>query len=112
MGKAALTLLAAALLLTAGSAFSAEADSVPSVPYSVGEELEFSINWSVGNIGTAWMHVVGIDTFRAEQVFRIEAGANSNKTLDLFYRVRDRFTSLMAAFRRAPARRDACAARL
>ncbi|MBW7996024.1 MAG: DUF3108 domain-containing protein [Candidatus Glassbacteria bacterium] len=95
MRKAALTLLAAALLLTAGSAFSTEADSVPRVPYSVGEKLEFSINWTVGNIGTAWMHVAGIDTFRSEQVFRIEAGANSNKTIDLFYPVRDRFTSLI-----------------
>lgn len=65
------------------------------VPYSVGEQLNFSINWTVGNIGTAWMNVVAIDSFRSERVFRIEAGANSNKTIDLFYPVRDRFVSLI-----------------
>lgn len=74
----------------------AQAQDTPSgVPYSVGEQLEFSVNWTVGNIGTAWMHVVAVDSFGSNQVFRIEAGANSNKTIDLFYPVRDRFVSLI-----------------
>ncbi len=70
-------------------------DAPVRVPYSVGERLEFSVNWTVGNIGTAWMNVTAIDSFRSEPVFRIEAGANSNKTIDLFYPVRDRFVSLI-----------------
>jgi Protein of unknown function (DUF3108) len=70
-------------------------DAPVRVPYSVGEQLKFSINWTVGNIGTAWMNVAAVDSFRSEQVFRIEAGANSNKTIDLFYPVRDRFVSLI-----------------
>jgi len=72
-----------------------EADSIPWVPYRVGEELNFSVNWTVGNIGTAYMHVAAIDSFRANPCYRIEAGAISNKTLDLFYPVRDYFFSLI-----------------
>ena len=72
-----------------------EADSIPWVPYRVGEELNFSVNWTVGNIGTAYMHVAAIDSFRAKPCYRIEAGARSNKTLDLFYPVRDYFVSLI-----------------
>jgi len=70
-------------------------DSIPWVPYRVGEELKFSVNWTVGNIGTAYMHVAAIDSFRANPCYRIEAGARSNKTLDLFYPVRDSFVSLI-----------------
>jgi hypothetical protein len=72
-----------------------QADSIPRVPYRVGEELNFSVNWTVGNIGTAYMHVTAIDSFRANLCYRIEAGARSNKTLDLFYPVRDYFFSLI-----------------
>ena len=72
-----------------------QADSIPRVPYRVGEELNFSVNWTVGNIGTAYMHVAAIDSFRANLCYRIEAGAISNKTLDLFYPVRDYFFSLI-----------------
>jgi hypothetical protein len=87
------------ILLTVGLAavprgLSAQ-DARPRVPYKVGEKLEFSVNWSVGNIGTAFMEVAAIDTFRGSPSYRIEAGANSNKTIDLFYPVRDRFTSLI-----------------
>lgn len=72
-----------------------ETDSYPRVPYRVGEELNFSVNWTVGNIGTAYMHVAAVDTFRANPCYRIEAGARSNKTIDLFYPVRDYFFSLI-----------------
>ena len=91
-----LLLFGIALLLLPGSHVAVAQDSAyPRVPYAVGEQLEFSVNWSVGNIGTAWMHVTAVDTFRARPCYRIEAGANSNKTIDLFYPVRDRFTSLI-----------------
>lgn len=83
------------LLLTSGHAAVAQDRAHPRAPYAVGEKLEFSVNWSVGNIGTAWMNVTAIDTFRSRPCYRIEAGANSNKTIDLFYPVRDRFTSLI-----------------
>ncbi len=82
-----------ALLWASGAARAQEAPR--KVPYSVGEQLRFSVNWTVGNIGTAWMNVAALDSFRSEQVFRIEAGANSNKTIDLFYPVRDRFVTLI-----------------
>ena len=82
------------LLTVCGTALRAQ-DPPVHVPYSVGEQLEFSVNWTVGNIGTAWMNVTAVDSFGSEQVFRIEAGANSNKTIDLFYPVRDRFVSLI-----------------
>ena len=89
---------AVVFLIAAGSArpaWAGEADSNPEVPYRVGEQLNFSVNWTVGNIGTAYMHVAAVDSFRGEACYRIEAGARSNKTIDLFYPVRDFFLSLI-----------------
>ncbi|MFH1070600.1 MAG: DUF3108 domain-containing protein [Candidatus Glassbacteria bacterium] len=85
-----------ALLLTAGLVGpSAAQEAALKVPYRVGEQLNFSVNWTVGNIGTAYMHVAAIDSFCGEPCYRIEAGAQSNKTIDLFYPVRDIFLSLI-----------------
>jgi hypothetical protein len=39
--------------------------------------------------------VAAIDSFRGNPCYRIEAGAQSNKTIDLFYPVRDIFLSLI-----------------
>ena len=64
-----------------------------SVPFAVGERLEFSVNWSVANIGKAFMHVEGIEEVNGHPCFLVKAGAISNKTIDLFYPVRDSFAS-------------------
>ena len=64
-------------------------------PFKVGEQLSFSVNWTVGNIGRAEMTVAAIDTVQDQAVYRIQAGARSNKTLDLIYPVRDYFVSMM-----------------
>ncbi|OGF96982.1 MAG: hypothetical protein A2Z86_10815 [Candidatus Glassbacteria bacterium GWA2_58_10] len=89
-------LLCAALVLAAAGALRAQQpDSAAWVPFQVGEKLYFSVNWSVGNIGNAHMYVTAIDSFRGQPCYRIEAGASSNKTIDLFYPVRDYFLSLI-----------------
>lgn len=81
--------------VTLSAAESGDRGKLPKVPFQVGERLEFSINWTVGNIGTAYMEVAGIDTFRARPSYRVVAEAHSNKTIDLFYPVRDFFQSLI-----------------
>ena len=94
--KTAKYLLCVMLILTASSGLRAQKpDSAAWVPYRVGEKLYFSVNWTVGNIGTAHMYVTAVDSFRGHPCFRIEAGASSNKTIDLFYPVRDYFLSLI-----------------
>jgi hypothetical protein len=70
-------------------------DSISHVPYRVGEMLNFSVNWTIGNIGTAELKVAAVDTLNGNSCYRIEAGARSNKTIDLFYPVRDFFISLI-----------------
>lgn len=81
-------------LMTAGIPLYADG-SFPRTPYKVGERLEFSVNWTVGNIGTAYLEVAGVDSFRADPCYRIVAEAQSNKTIDLLYPVRDYFLSLI-----------------
>ena len=49
----------------------------------------------MGNIGTAYLAVTGIDTFRGDPAYRVVAEAHSNKTIDLFYQVRDYFLTLI-----------------
>jgi len=90
------TVILAGIILAAPFPAAAPAEDVeenPSVPFAVGERLEFSINWSLANIGTAYMHLKGFDEVNGHPCYLVEAGANSNKTIDLFYPVRDRFFS-------------------
>ncbi len=81
--------------LTASLLPGAEEKSFPPTPFKVGERLEFSVNWTVGNIGTAYLEVTGIDSFRADPCYRVVAEAQSNKTIDLLYPVRDYFLTLI-----------------
>jgi Protein of unknown function (DUF3108) len=91
------TFIMAVIFLTAtcGAVIKAQdtAGEVNNAPFAAGERLEFSVNWSVANIGTAFMHVSGIEDVNGHPCYHVEAGANSNKTIDLFYPVRDRFHS-------------------
>ena len=64
-----------------------------SSPFAVGERLDFSVNWSVANIGKAYMYLTGLEEVNGHSCYLVEAGARSNKTLDLFYPVRDKFYS-------------------
>ena len=64
-----------------------------SAPFAVGERLDFSVYWSVANIGRAYMYLTGIEDVNGHNCYLVKAGASSNKTIDLFYPVRDRFYS-------------------
>lgn len=65
------------------------------VPFKVGEELHFSINWSLANIGTASLMVTDLVDADGHWCYELTGVGNSNKTIDLFYPVRDRFYSYM-----------------
>ncbi|MBN2290393.1 MAG: DUF3108 domain-containing protein [Candidatus Glassbacteria bacterium] len=90
--KSVITILAA-LAFASSSCGNLQADGDQPAPFAVGERLEFSINWSVANIGTAYMRINGIEEVNGHSCYQVEAGAKSNKTIDLFYPVRDRFFS-------------------
>ena len=67
------------LLLSAGRA--GAQDDRPNVPYSVGEELKFSVNWTVGNIGTAQrLDYTAIGT-SVNLARRLQETASSGQTL-------------------------------
>jgi hypothetical protein len=81
------------LLALAGRVEARDGEKPFKAPFGVGEELNFVVNWTVGNIGTACLKVTEIDTIRGNPCYRVVAEAVSNKTIDLFYPVRDHFVS-------------------
>ncbi|MEA2062853.1 MAG: DUF3108 domain-containing protein [Gemmatimonadota bacterium] len=93
--RAITTSILGALIWAASSgspqAAAASEGRIAEVPFAAGEKLNFSVYWSLANIGTAFMNVTGVEEVGGQSCWRIEAGANSNKTIDLFYQVRDRF---------------------
>ena len=96
VGRISVTILS--LFMFTVSSMNAQTDNTwdeNGVPFRVGEELHFSINWSLANIGTASLMVTDLVDAEDNWCYELTGVANSNKTIDLFYPVRDRFYSYM-----------------
>lgn len=66
-----------------------------SVPFGVGEYLEFAVNYNVINAGTATMSVVGVERIDGHFCYKIVTTARSNSVISTFFEVRDRVESFM-----------------
>jgi hypothetical protein len=66
------------------------------VPFGIGEKFEYSVGWGkVLNAGETTLEVREIIQYQGHDVYRVVAKAKSNRMFSLFYRVRDRFESLI-----------------
>jgi len=66
---------------------------VDSLPFNIGEKLNFKIYFEFVLGGNARMEVEGIENIAGRDCIRIVSEAKSTRTVDNFYKVRDRITS-------------------
>ena len=62
-------------------------------PFAPGEKLTFQLRWENIPAGHAVMEVLPVKEFNGEQVYHFLLTLSSNSTIDIFYKVRDRFES-------------------
>lgn len=70
-----------------------EPSSYPSLPFSLGERLDFKLYLEFILGGSATMAVEGIEEVDGKPCYRLVSQAQSTPTVDLFYKVRDRIES-------------------
>lgn len=96
IGPAAAAVGAAVAPLAATEPSSAPARSLP---YAVGERLDYQVAFGGLSGGTAVQTVEGLDTVSGRTAHRVVFEAKTNKTFDLFHRTRDRHVSWIDAER-------------
>lgn len=69
---------------------SATTDAAPARPFAVGELLTYEVRFGRIRVGTATMHVVGVESVRGMQAFHTRFEVDGGNRL---YRVRDRYES-------------------
>lgn len=60
--------------------------------FSIGEQLNFKIYFEFILGGVAVMEVAGVEEIDSSKCFKIVSRARSNRTVDMFYKVRDQIT--------------------
>jgi hypothetical protein len=60
------------------------------VPFAPGERLEYALRWENVPAGTVSMEILPVKSFNGELVYHFVLTAETNKFIDLFYKVRDR----------------------
>jgi hypothetical protein len=65
------------------------------IPFSVGEEFTYSVNWGSINAGTVVMRVADIIDYEGHQVYQVLVKADSNAFLSVFYPIHDVLESLI-----------------
>ncbi len=78
---------------TAADADTVCAPAFAPVPYGVGEQLVFSIDYGIVNAGEATMQVKGVVRSGKFPCYEIEAKTVSNRFFSAFYKVRDKVVS-------------------
>jgi hypothetical protein len=69
--------------------------SMPNTAFDVGERLTFDLAWEGVSGGQATMSIPDIRYINGRKTFETRVDANSNSTLDLFFKVRDRYETFM-----------------
>jgi len=90
-----LVLFLAGLLV--GSSTALSRDSIPEVPFAIGERLEYSLSWGIFNVGRGILEVHPMTEIDGEPVWHFSLTVRTNRFADAFYRVRSRFDSYVAA---------------
>jgi hypothetical protein len=66
-------------------------------PFAPGERLVFELRWAVVPAGKAVLQVMPMKTIDGTKAYHFRMTAESNAFVDMFYKVRDRFDSYVAA---------------
>ena len=69
----------------------------PEIPFAPGEKLVFELRWAVVPAGKAVLEVMPMKTIGGSAAYHFRMTAESNSFVDLFYKVRDRIDSFVAA---------------
>ncbi len=93
-GKSIYRAIIVALFALVVSASSAVGDLHP---FSSGEELVYSIKWVGIPVGEGLLKVHSPEKTEEQDAYRFELVVQSNRSIDLIYKVRDKFSSLSAA---------------
>lgn len=65
------------------------------VPFGEGEKLVFNVQYGIVNAGEATLEVRNISIFDSISCYNIVSNARTNDVFSVFFKVRDRFVSLM-----------------
>jgi len=66
-----------------------------SVPFGEGEKLVFDVQYGIVNAGEASLEIRNISVFDSIACYNIVSNARTNDVFSVFFKVRDRFVSLM-----------------
>ena len=66
-----------------------------SIPFQVGDQFTYSVNWGNVNAGTATLRIEDIIDYQGHKVYQVIVEAISNKFFSVFYPVRDELESLI-----------------
>jgi hypothetical protein len=66
-----------------------------SVPFGEGEKLVYSVQYGIINAGEASLEIRNISMFDSVPCYNIVSNARTNDVFSVFFKVRDRFVSLM-----------------
>ena len=73
----------------------AEFRTVPNNAFTVGEKLTFNINYGFVTAGVAIMQIPEFQKISGRETFHIDFKVNTTSTFDLFYKVRDRYSTYL-----------------
>jgi hypothetical protein len=69
----------------------APAIAVPrQIPFAPGEKLEYALRWENVPAGSIKLEILPVKSFNGEQVYHFVLTAETNKFIDVFFKVRDR----------------------
>ena len=68
-----------------------------SLPFKVGEQIEYTISWENVPAGTACFRVLDHRVVKGEKTWHFELTARSNRFVDIIYKIRDRLESFTDA---------------
>ena len=60
------------------------------IPFAPGEKLEYALRWENVPAGSVRLEILPVKTFNGEQVYHFVLTAETNKFIDMFFKVRDR----------------------
>ncbi|MBU0462794.1 MAG: DUF3108 domain-containing protein, partial [Proteobacteria bacterium] len=60
------------------------------MPFSIGEEIQYSVSWEMIRAGKANFKVLPLTTLNGEKAYHFLLEAKSNNYIDMIYKIRDR----------------------
>ncbi|MBS3741761.1 MAG: DUF3108 domain-containing protein [Candidatus Cloacimonetes bacterium] len=79
------------------SSFSFSQNGAQELPFALGEEIVFSVNYGVLNAGTYTMSIDKGEALNGNEIYKITTTAKTNTFFDMIYKVRDEMESFWDA---------------